>query len=415
MVSFARECMEPLVFFLVTSTLCYNLGMQNEERKLQKNVFMLGLTSFFTDLSSEMIFPVLPIFLTSVLGANMAVIGLIEGVAESAATILKLVSGWISDKFGKKKPLIVMGYSFSAVTKPLLALTTHWWQVLVIRIADRVGKGIRTAPRDSLIAASVPQKKMGAKFGLHRAMDTAGAVVGTLVSFLILQRYLGDAFKIIFLLSAIPGVIAVSVLVFGVKDAPKKTESGKLSFNFSACDPALKRFLWAIAFFNLANFSYAFFILRANDIGLAVYLIPLVYLVYNIVYAALSIPIGRLSDRIGRKMILVAGILLFGLTSLGFGFVANTLTIWGLFALYGLFMAVTDGVSRAYVSDLTATNKRGLALGTYHAIVGITVLPANFIGGVLWHSINVQAPFIYAAVLSAVSALLLIFYVKGAR
>ncbi|MFH0838099.1 MAG: MFS transporter, partial [Patescibacteria group bacterium] len=189
--------------------------MQTEERALQKNVFRLGLTSFFTDLSSEMIFPVLPIFLTSVLGANMAVIGLIEGVAESAATILKLISGWVSDKFGKKKPLIVAGYSFSAVTKPLLALTTHWWQVLVIRIADRVGKGIRTAPRDALIAASVPQNKRGAKFGLHRTMDTAGAVAGTLVSFLLLQRYLGDAFKIIFLLSAIPGAIAVAVLVFG--------------------------------------------------------------------------------------------------------------------------------------------------------------------------------------------------------
>ena len=376
---------------------------------------MLGLTSFFTDMSSEMIFPVLPIFLTTVLGANMAIVGLIEGVAESAATILKLFSGWFSDKFGKRKPLIVAGYSFSAVTKPLLALTTHWWQVLAIRIADRVGKGVRTAPRDSLIAASVPQNLRGAKFGLHRAMDTAGAVVGTLISFLILERFLSGAFKIIFMLSAIPGVFAISVLAFGVKDTPQKVESKKFSFDFNACDPALKRFLWAIAFFNLANFSYAFFILRANDIGLAVYLIPLVYLVYNIVYAAFSIPVGRLSDRIGRKTILIAGILLFGFTSLGFGFVANAITIWGLFALYGLFMAVTDGVSRAYVSDLTVTDKRGLALGTYHAIVGITVLPANFIGGVLWNSINVQAPFIYAAVFSVISALLLAFYVKSPR
>lgn len=386
--------------------------MKNKQKELNKNVFRLGLTSFFTDMSSEMIFPVLPIFLTSVLGANMAVIGLIEGVAESAATILKLFSGWFSDRFGKKKPLIVAGYSFSAVTKPLLALTTHWWQVLAIRIADRVGKGIRTAPRDSLIAASVPQNMRGAKFGLHRAMDTAGAVVGTLISFLILQQYLGDAFKIIFMLSAIPGAIAVSVLVFGVKDAPKKVESKKFSFDFKACNPALKRFLWAIAFFNLANFSYAFFILRADDIGLALYLIPLVYFVYNIVYAVFSIPIGRLSDRIGRKSILVAGILLFGLTSLGFGFLANTITIWILFALYGLFMAVTDGVSRAYVSDLTSPDKRGLSLGTYHAIVGITVLPANFIGGILWNSVNVQAPFVYAAVLSVISVLLLVFYVK---
>lgn len=366
-------------------------------------------------MSSEMIFPVLPIFLTSVLGANMAVVGLIEGLAESASTILKLFSGWFSDRFGKRKSLIVAGYSFSAFTKPLLALTTHWWQVLAVRIADRVGKGIRTAPRDALIAASVPPNIRGAKFGLHRAMDTAGAVVGTLFAFLILQRYLGDAFKIIFMLSAIPGIIAVSILVFGVKDTPRKTESRKLSFNFSACDPALKRFLWAIAFFNLANFSYAFFILRADNIGLAIYLIPLVYFVYNIIYAAFSIPVGKLSDRIGRKSILIAGILLFGATSLGFGFAANVITIWGLFALYGLFMAVTDGVSRAYVSDLTVENKRGLALGTYHAIVGITVLPANFIGGILWNSINVQAPFVYAAILSLISALLLIFYVRNPK
>lgn len=360
-----------------------------------------------------MIFPVLPIFLTTVLGANMAVIGFIEGVAESAATILKMISGWFSDKFGKKKPLIVAGYSFSAVTKPLLALTNHWWQVLAIRLADRVGKGLRTAPRDALITASVDKSERGAKFGLHRAMDTAGAIVGTLVAFFILQRYLEGAFKIIFLLSAIPGIIAVTVLSLGVKDVPQKVETKKFSFDFGEADPALKRFLWAIAFFNMANFSYAFFILRANDIGLALFLIPLVYFVYNAVYAALSIPIGKLSDRVGRLPILAAGVLLFGLTSLGFGFVANTLTIWFLFALYGLFMAVTDGVSRAYVSDLAAQNKRGLAFGTYHAIVGITVLPANFIGGVLWHSINVQAPFVYAAVLSVISALLLMFYVKG--
>ena len=364
-------------------------------------------------MSSEMIFPVLPIFLTTVLGANMAVIGLIEGVAESAATILKMLSGWFSDKFGKKKPLIVAGYSFSAVTKPLLALTTHWWQVLAIRIADRVGKGLRSAPRDALITASVDQKERGAKFGLHRTMDTAGAIVGTLIAFFVLQQYLEGAFKIIFLISAIPGLFAVLILVLGVKDSPQKVESRKFSFDFGSCNPTLKRFLWAIAFFNMANFSYAFFILRANDIGLALFLIPLVYFVYNAVYAAFSIPIGRLSDRVGRRSILTAGILLFGITSLGFGFAANTVTIWFLFALYGLFMAVTDGVSRAYVSDLAAQNKRGLAFGTYHAIVGITVLPANFIGGVLWNSVNVQAPFIYAAVLSVISALLLMFYVKG--
>ncbi|MBU1017511.1 MFS transporter [Patescibacteria group bacterium] len=386
--------------------------MQKNKQKPQKNVFRLGLASFFTDMSSEMIFPVLPIFLSTVLGANMAVIGLIEGVAESAAALLKLFSGWLSDKVGKKKPLIIAGYSLSAFTKPLLALATHWGHVLIIRFSDRVGKGLRTAPRDSLIAASVDKGERGVKFGLHRTMDTAGAIVGTLIAFFILQKFLGDAFRLIFLLSIIPGLIAVLILIFGVKDVRQKTVNKKISFNFKACNPALKRFLLAIAFFNLANFSYAFFILRANDIGLALFLIPIVYLVYNIVYAAFAIPMGKLSDRVGRKIVLIAGILLFGVTSLGFGFMATAITIWPLFALYGLFMAVTDGVSRAYVSDLAASDKRGLAFGTYHTIVGITVLPANLIGGFLWQTINVQAPFVYAAVFSVISALLLIFFVN---
>ena len=243
-------------------------------------------------------------------------------------------------------------------------------------------------------------------------MDTAGAVVGSLIAYLVIQKYFTTAFKPIFLLSAIPGLIAVSILVFGIKEPREKVEPKKLSFDFKACSPVLKRFLWSIAFFNMANFSYAFFILRANDIDVALALIPLVYLVYNLVYALFSIPMGKFSDRVGRRPVLVAGILLFGLTSLGFGYVANQTTIWLLFALYGLFMAVTDGVSRAYVSDLAAENKRGLAFGTYHAIVGITVLPANFIGGVLWQGVSVQAPFIYAAVFSVISALLLAFYVR---
>jgi len=386
--------------------------MQKNKRELQKNVFRLGLTSFFTDMSSEMIFPVLPVFLVTVLGADMAVIGIIEGVAESSAALLKLFSGWVSDKVGRKKPLVIAGYSLSTVTKPLLAAATHWGHVLGVRFLDRVGKGIRTAPRDSLIAASVGQKERGKKFGLHRMMDTAGAIAGTLITLFIIQKFLGDAFRLIFLLSAIPGLIAVLILVFGVKDARQTATDKTVRFDFTACNPALKRFLLAITFFNLANFSYAFFILRANDIGLTLLLIPAVYLVYNIVYAAFSIPMGRLSDRIGRKAVLTAGILLFGVTSLGFGFIATTVTIWPLFALYGLFMAVTDGVSRAYVSDLSADDKRGFALGTYHTIVGITVLPANFIGGLLWQTVNVQAPFVYAAVFSVISALLLIFFVS---
>lgn len=380
----------------------------------KKNVWYMGLTSFFTDVSSEMIFPILPLFLTTVLKANMAVIGLIEGVAESAAALLKLISGWISDKFGKKKPLVIAGYGLSTVTKPILAIATSWVHVLGVRVADRIGKGIRTAPRDALIAASVKEKDRGKSFGLHRALDTSGAIAGTLISFLILSyltKSITSNFKLIFWLSFIPGLIAVLILIFAVREVRGETKK-KFAFDFKNLNPNLKRFLLVIAVFNLANFSYAFFILRAKDVGVAIALIPIIYMVYNLFYAFFSIPAGKISDRFGRKSVLSVGLFLFALAALGFAFFTNTTTIWILFALYGLFMAVTDGVSRAYVSDLAIEDNRATALGAYHTIVGITVLPANFIGGILWQKINVQAPFVYAAALSLISAILLIILIR---
>lgn len=379
--------------------------------KKARNVWYMGLASFFTDISSEMIFPILPLFLTTVLKANMAVIRLIEGIAESASALLKLISGWISDKFGKKKPLVITGYSFSAITKPLLALATHWTHVLAVRFLDRVGKGIRTAPRDALIAASVKKNERGKSFGLHRALDTSGAIIGTLIAFFILQKYLGDAFRLIFWLSFIPGLIAVLILIFAISDVKGEVKK-KFAFDFKNLNPNLKRFLLIITIFNLANFSYAFFILRARDVGVAVALIPLIYLVYNLFYASFSIPAGKISDKFRRRNVLFIGLLLFSLATLGFAFTATSIMIWILFALYGLFMVVTDGVSRAYVSDLALEEKRGTALGAYHTIVGITVLPANLLGGILWQKINVQAPFIYAAALSSISAVLLLILLR---
>ncbi|MBD3310739.1 MFS transporter [Candidatus Woesearchaeota archaeon] len=376
-----------------------------------KNVFRLGLTSFFTDMSSEMIFPILPLFLTSVLGAPMSVVGLIEGIAEATSAVLKQFSGWISDKLGKKKPLVIAGYSLSTLTKPLLALATNWGHVLGVRMADRVGKGIRDSPRDALLAASVTKKKRGRGFGLHRALDTGGAVAGTLIASFVLMRYLGDAFKIIFLLSLVPGIIAVMILFFGVKERRDHIKK-HIKVGFRHANPMLRRFFIIIGLFNLANFSYAFFILRAEDVGVVLSLIPIIYLVYNLVYAALAYPAGRLSDIIGRKALLTSGIFLFSLTVLGFGFFANSLSVWILFGLYGVFMAITDGIGRAFVSDLATRERRGTALGTYHMIIGITVFPANFFGGLLWDNISVQAPFIYAAVLSAVSAVLLLIFVR---
>ncbi|MBD3355471.1 MFS transporter [Candidatus Woesearchaeota archaeon] len=382
------------------------------KKRGKKNVFRLGLTSLFTDISSEMIFPVLPLFLTTVLNAPMSIVGLIEGIAEATASFLKLASGWFSDKFGKKKSIVIGGYSLSTITKPILAVASHWTHVLGVRFFDRVGKGIRDSPRDALLAASVNKKTRGKSFGLHRALDTTGAIIGTIIAFLLLRLYSGDSFRLIFLLSFIPGVIAVLILIFGVKEKDHKKDH-KFKFNFSKLNSNLKKFLFIIVIFNLANFSYAFFLLRAKNIGVLISLIPLIYLVYNLMYAFFSVPAGKISDKIGRKPVLFSGFLLFGLTALGFAFIANRITIWILFGLYGLFMAITEGVSRAFVSDLSNKNIRGTALGTYHMLVGLTVFPANLIGGFLWDAINVQSPFIYAAALSILSSFLLLFLIKN--
>src|SRR3989338_7002591 len=375
---------------------------------IKKNVWYLGLVSFFTDVSSEMIFPILPLFLTTVLKANMAVIGVIEGIAESASSILKLFSGWLSDRLKKKKILIFSGYGLSTITKPLLALATSWWHVLFIRFFDRVGKGIRTVPRDALIASSVKKGERGKSFGIHRMMDSLGAIFGTIIASLLLA-YFANNFRLVFWLSFIPGLAALFIIILFVRDTkPEKKAEKKFSLNFKQFKPEFRKFLFVVAFFNMANFSYAFFILRAKDTGHALALIPIIYLVYNIFYASFSIPAGKLSDKIGRRNVLSIGFFLFALVAFGFAFMANLMTIWILFALYGLFMAITDGTSRAYVSDIVEENKRGSALGVYHSLVGITVLPANFIGGFLWNSVNVYAPFVYASIISVLSSILLL-------
>ena len=377
-----------------------------------KNVIWLGITSFFTDVSSEMIFPILPIFLTSDLGASMAILGIIEGVAESLASILKLISGWLSDKLGKRKSLVVLGYAVSTLSKPLLAVSTVWGHVLGVRVADRIGKGVRDAPRDALIALSV-KKRRGHFFGLHKLFDTSGAIVGVVIATFILG-YIATgetAYRWIFLLSIIPGLIALYILMIKVKDVKIK-KAHEVKFPLNNFHPNFKKFLVIAFIFSLANFSYAFFILRASDIGLTIALIPIVYLVYNIIYAIHSVPFGNLADKIGKKTVLTIGYLLFGATCFGFAFYANVKTIWLLFAFYGLFMAINEGVSRAYVSELVPLQKEGTALGGYHLIVGLAVLPANFIGGVLWHVIDVKAAFIYASILAVVAALFLIIFVR---
>lgn len=388
------------------------------------NVIWLGIVSLLTDISSEMIFPVMPLFLSLVLKANMAVIGFIEGIAEGTSALLKFISGIMVDRFKNKKSLTVIGYALSAFSKPFLALASIWQHVLIVRVLDRFGKGVRTTPRDALIMASVSKKERGKYFGLHRTLDSIGAVIGVALATLLLYL-LGSSessYRAIFWLSFIPGVIAVVILTLFVKDIStgkkvtkkitKKTNSKSSStlsnFNlfktwklFSA---DLKKFIVIAALFNLASFSYAFFLLRAQNIGVAVALIPVLYFVYNIFYAASSYPAGKISDYLGRNNVLIAGYLLFAITALGFGFYATTFTLWILFALYGIVLGFTDGVSRAFVADLAEKKYSGTAFGSYHMILGLTIFPANVIGGLLWKNYSAQIPFLVSAILALVAA-----------
>lgn len=386
-----------------------------------KNVLWLGLVSLLTDISSEMIFPILPLFLTLVLKANMAVVGFIEGLAEGTAAILKLIAGILSDRFRSKKLLTIIGYGSSAISKPFLALAMIWQQVLIVRVLDRIGKGIRTSPRDALIAASVTEKERGKYFGLHRTMDTIGAVIGVVIVTALLF-YLGESeasFRTIFWLSFIPAIIAVVLLFIFVKDikpeekAAKKAKPLNLFKIWKLLRYDLKVFMGIMFLFNAASFSYAFFLLRAQNIGFAIKLIPLLYLVYNIFYAFTAYPAGKISDHFGRNRMLGVGFLLFAATSYGFGFFANESTLWLLFAVYGIVIGLTDGVARARIADFSTEKDAGTAFGIYHMVVGLTIFPANIIGGLLWNSISPQAPFIYATGIALVAVCCLFLFAKG--
>jgi len=377
----------------------------------KKNIFFMGLTSFFMDISSEMIFPILPLFLSNVLGLNKALIGLIEGLAESSASILKVFSGWLSDKFRKRKPLAVFGYGLSALTKPLFAIATNWYFVLFARFSDRVGKGIRTSPRDALIADSSVKTKRGAAFGFHRMMDTMGAIIGTLIAFFILSR-LVDGYRIVFWLAFIPAAIAVAVIWIFVKEKKITRPSKPLVFKWSIFDSNYKKFVLISILFSIVNFSYVFFILKVEELGVALAIIPLVYLLYNIVYASSALPLGKLSDKIGRKKIIFVGYILFALITFGMAFANNVYHAWILLAIYGLFMAINETVPKAFISSIVKPEYRATGLGVYHTGVGLALLPASLIAGSLWEIFSSQVVFMVAAVVSVIAAALLIFFVK---
>ncbi|KPL01752.1 MAG: hypothetical protein AMJ73_09980 [candidate division Zixibacteria bacterium SM1_73] len=376
--------------------------------KIPKNIFVLGLVSFLTDVSSDMIYPVLPIFLSDILGSSKLFIGLIEGIAESTASILKIFSGWLSDRLRKRKFLVVLGYGLSALGKPILSLVTAGWQVLTLRFLDRFGKGVRTSPRDALTAESSKEERRGLSFGFHRAMDSGGAVVGPLLAFLFLPLVNGN-YQALFLIAAIPAFLPVLLLIFFVKERRKVREkiSGLTSPRFYGFDRKFKIFVIGITIFTLGNSSDAFLFLRATDLNIDVLYMPVLWLVLNLVYTSVSLPAGWLSDRIGRKNLILSGFFVYAAVYFGFAFATQSYHAWVLFAVYGFYYGLANGTMRAYVADLVEEEKRATAYGIFHGAVGLTALPASLLFGWLWQSVGVSFAFCFGAGLSLLAFLII--------
>lgn len=370
------------------------------------NVILAGVTSLLTDISTEMVYPLLAIFLSSTLGASPAIIGLIEGLAESIASILKVFSGYISDKLQKRKALAIIGYSSSTIGKVLLYAATSWWWVLFSRVIDRFGKGVRTAPRDALIADSTHKEKRGRAFGLHRMMDTSGAAAGVIIAYFLLTSQNGKIdVRNLFLLSLIPAGLGVGVLFF-IKEKPANgTLAKKLDFKWSALPLKLKLFLLVTLLFTLGNSSNQFLLLRAKNLGYATETVLLLYLAYNLVYAFISYPAGHLSDIIGRKTLLVLGYLCYGLVYLGFAVTNNPVFLWGLFAAYGIYIGATEGVEKALVTDVAPENLRATMIGLHATLVGIGLFPASFLAGLLWNHFGPAATFYFGGVTGILAAI----------
>ncbi len=391
---------------------------------VRRNVFFLGWVSFLTDVSSEMIFNVFPLFLSHVLGVGATFIGLIEGLGDSAATVLKVVSGWASDRLGQRKGLTTSGYILSTVAKPFLLLATSGVAALVIRLFERAGKGIRTSPRDALVADSTTPETMGRGFGFHRALDTAGAVVGIAIAAAIVYFMQGwefflepSTFHWLVIISIIPAVLAVLVLVFFVHEArasrPKREEIGAAAGR--GFDRRFKIFLAIMVVFTLGNSADIFLVLRASDIGLSPLHILLMLIPLTLVYAATSYPFGRLSDRIGRKRVIIAGWGIYVLTYLGFALASPTWHVTYvilLFAIYGIYYGAAEGVTRAFVADMVPKEKRGTAYGLYHGSIGLSLLLASVTAGVLWEAIDPAATFFFGAAMAGMAMVGFMLFIK---
>jgi MFS family permease len=393
--------------------------LPSQKPKLHRNVWVMTLTSFLTDISSEMIVNLIPLFLSSVLGVRLAVVGLIEGVAETTASLLKIFSGAISDRLGQRKWMAVIGYGLSTIAKPFLYFANTWAWVLGVRFVDRVGKGIRTAPRDALLAGSSAPAQRGLVFGLHRAGDTAGAFIGLGLAALIIWLTQANetiltraSFQTVVLISIIPAVLAVLILALGATNIAPKAQKAAPLLSFKGMDRRFKAYLVVVVLFTLGNSSDAFIILRAQERGLSVLQIMGMLMTFNAVYSLLSGPAGALSDRIGRRRLILSGWMVYGMIYLGFALARTGAAVWVLYGLYGVFYALTEGSAKALVADLVPDEKRGTAYGLYSASVGLAALPASLIAGILWQGIGTwsgfgpAAPFIFGMGMALLAGIL---------
>jgi MFS family permease len=389
--------------------------------KLGRNVIALAAASFFTDVSSEMIYPLLPVFLETVLGASATMIGTIEGAAESVAALLKLASGWLSDRVPRRKPLVVAGYALATVVRPLVGIAQHASHVLAIRVTDRIGKGIRTSPRDALIADSVHPSIRGRAFGFHRAGDHAGAVLGPLIAYALLQ-WVGLPMRHVFLWAAIPGVLAVLTLVVFVRERARPPAAGAAQERAARSAATARGFsgrFWAtlgvILLFTLGNSTDAFLLLRATTVGVAAAFIPLLWAMLHVVKSASSTPGGALSDRVGRMPLLVGGWVLYAAVYMGFAAARAQWHVWALFAVYGVYFGLTEGTEKALVADLAPADRRGSAFGFYNLAISLGALPASVIFGAVWDGYGPSIAFSVGAAIALAAALAITIVMRGHR
>jgi MFS family permease len=386
---------------------------------LPKNVIAISLVSLLNDASSEIIYPLLPVFLASTLGASAKVIGLIEGSAESISSLLKLFAGYYSDRIGKRKILVAGGYALANLVRPLLAFASSWHQVLLVRLSDRVGKGVRSAPRDAMIADTVTEGQRGLAFGFHRAMDHLGAVIGPLIGYLLVFLFVVNRdspspaeFKTIFLMASVPGLAAVLVAIFLVREAPKrqhvKASVKQPVLSLTGFDRNFKRFLLIIALFTLSNSSDGFLILRARDAGVSVTTLPLLWAALHTTKVISSLWGGDLSDRLGRRRLIVSGWLLYAAVYAGFAFVSSNISVWILFLIYGIYFGLAEGAEKALVADLVRPDQRGTAYGLYNLAFGITVLPASLLMGTVWDWRGPATAFLVSAGIGVAAAALML-------